>query len=592
MNAHKAEYPLNQRRAIRLLLVAAIGAWTAPAVAQDTSSADRSASAESAAELPTAPVVVDGVTLFRVRGISAYPAEQRAAAIADRIAALASDRTIPAESLVVRDGPMASDLVAAGRRIFSVVDADARLEGVSRQVLAEVYRGRTAEAIEAFRRNREGAVLWRNAARALVATLALALGLWLGARALRLLRTGLERRYRTRLRDVQFHSVEIVRAERLWQGLHGALGTVAALLALLAGYLYLDYVLLLFPWTRALGNSLAAILLGPLATLGSGALRFFPDFVFLVILAVVTRWVLRVIRLFFQRVGDGTIPLSGFEAEWAKPTERIVRVLVIAFAVVIAYPHIPGSGSEAFKGVTLMLGLLFSIGSPSVISNMVAGQSLAYRRAFKVGDRVKVGEHIGEVAQMRLLTTYLRSPKNELVVIPNALILNGEVVNYSTLAKDMGLILHTIVRIGYETPWRQVEAMLLEAAGRTPGLLPEPRPFVLQKELGTFAIDYEINAYCVDPRVMLQLYTALHRNILDVFNEYAVQIMTPGYEGDPERPKVVPREQWFAAPANSAPSSNGPNPPIEEAQRVASVNQETLGTARHPSGQIQGHDTH
>jgi small-conductance mechanosensitive channel len=180
---------------------------------------------------------------------------------------------------------------------------------------------------------------------------------------------------------------------------------------------------------------------------------------------------------------------------------------------------------------------------------------------------------------MRLLTTYLRSPKNELIVIPNALILNGEVVNYSTLAKDMGLILHTIVGIGYETPWRQVEAMLLEAAGRTPGLLPEPRPFVLQKTLGTFAVDYEINAYCADPRAMLQLYTALHRNILDVFNEYGVQIMTPGYEGDPERPKVVPREQWFAAPANSAPTStNGPNRAVEEAQRVGSLEAKELGT--------------
>jgi small-conductance mechanosensitive channel len=279
--------------------------------------------------------------------------------------------------------------------------------------------------------------------------------------------------------------------------------------------------------------------------------------------------VLRVVRLFFHRVGDGTIPLSGFEAEWAKPTERIVRVLVVAFALVIAYPHIPGSGSEAFKGVTLILGLLFSLGSPSVISNMVAGQSLAYRRAFKVGDRVKVGEHIGEVAQMRLLTTYLRSPKNELIVIPNALILNGEVVNYSTLAKDVGLILHTIVGISYETPWRQVEAMLLDAAGRTPGLLPEPRPFVHQRALGTFAVDYEINAYCDDAHAMLSLYSALHRNILDVFNEYDVQIMTPAYEGDPERPKVVPRDRWFAEPANPAPaSSNGPNRAVEQAQRL------------------------
>jgi small-conductance mechanosensitive channel len=171
------------------------------------------------------------------------------------------------------------------------------------------------------------------------------------------------------------------------------------------------------------------------------------------------------------------------------------------------------------------------------------------------------------VAQMRLLSTYLRSPKNEEIVIPNQLIVNSEVVNFTTLTRSSsGLILHTIVGIGYQTPWRQVEAMLIEAARRTPGLLPEPRPFVLQKSLGAFSVDYEINAYCDNPRVMLQLYSALHRNILDVFNEHGVQIMTPAYEGDPERPKVVPREQWFAAPADPLPAaSNGPKAPGESA---------------------------
>jgi small-conductance mechanosensitive channel len=301
-------------------------------------------------------------------------------------------------------------------------------------------------------------------------------------------------------------------------------------------------------------------------------LRFIPDLVFLVILALLVRALLRVVRLFFRRVGDGTLTLSGFEAEWAQPTDRIVRLLVIAFALVIAYPHIPGSGSEAFKGVTLLFGLLFSLGSSSFISNLLAGQSLAFRKAFRVGDRVKVGDHLGEVAQIRLLTTYLSSPKNERIVIPNSQILNSEIVNFSSLAKDPGLILHTIVGIGYETPWRQVEAMLLEAAGRTPGLLQQPPPFVLQRALGTFAVDYEINAYCDNPRAMLSLYSGLHRNILDVFNEYDVQIMTPAYEGDPERPKVVARDQWFAAPAGAAPtSSNGPKPAGESVPSAPQV---------------------
>jgi small-conductance mechanosensitive channel len=545
-------------------------AWHAPALAQETAS-QNPAPAESA-EQPTAPVVLDGAMLFRVRGVAAYPAEQRAAAIADRIAAVASDRTIPVESLTVRETPLGSVLAAAGNQLLQVVEADARLEGVRRQVLAEVYRGRIAEAIERFRHDREGAVLRPNAARALGAILALALGLWLGRRALRLLRAMLDRRYRSRLRHVQVGTVEIVRAEHLWQGLVRAISIVAGFVALVAVYLTFDYVLLLFPWTRALGNNLSAILLGPLATIGMGVLRYIPDLVFLVILALITRYVLKVVRLFFRRVSDGTITLSGFEADWAKPTDRIVRLLVVAFALIVAYPHIPGSGTDAFKGVSILFGLLFSLGSPSVISNMVAGQSLAYRRAFKVGDRVKIGEHIGDVAQIRLLSTYLRTPKNEQIVIPNSNVLNGEIVNYTSLAKSPGLILHSIVSIGYGTPWRQVEAMLLEAAGRTPGLLPEPRPFVLQKTLGTFAVDYVINVYCDNPTAMFPLYSALHRSILDVFNEHNVQIMTPAYEGDPERPKVVPRDQWFAAPAEPVPGgTNGPRPAGESAPSATQV---------------------
>jgi small-conductance mechanosensitive channel len=548
------------RRSPRGLFQLALGliAWNAPARAQDTAP-QGSTAAEAAAEQPTAPVVLDGVPLFRVRGVSAFPADKRAAGIADRIAAVASDRTTPVDSLVVRETPLGSEVVARGQRLFGVVDADAQLEGVGRQVLADTYRSRVAEAIQRFRRDREGAVLWPNAARAVAALLALALGLWLGRRGLRLIDATLDRRYRSRIRHVQVGTVEIVRAEHLWQGLHRALGIVATLLALVAAYLTFDYVLLLFPWTRAVGHSLSSILLGPLASLGAGAVRFIPDLVFLVILALLVRSLLRVIRLFFRRVGDGSLTLPGFEAEWALPTDRIVRLLIIALALVIAYPHIPGSGSEAFKGVTLLFGVLFSLGSSSFISNLLAGQSLAFRKAFRVGDRVKVGEHVGDVAQVRLLTTYLSTPKNERIVIPNSQILNSEIVNFSSLAQDPGLILHSIVGIGYETPWRQVEAMLLEAAARTDGLLKQPPPFVLQKLLGTFAVDYEINAYCNNPRAMFPLYSALHRNILDVFNEHDVQIMTPAYEGDPAQPKVVPREQWFASPAEPAPaSSNGP----------------------------------
>ena len=180
---------------------------------------------------------------------------------------------------------------------------------------------------------------------------------------------------------------------------------------------------------------------------------------------------------------------------------------------------------------------------------MISGYSMAYRRLFKNGDRVKIGNHIGDVEETRLMVTYLRTIKNELVAVPNSSIINEEVVNYSALAHKEGLILHATVGIGYQTSWRQVEGMLIHAAERTPGLLREPKPFVMEKELGEFAITYEINAYCDNPQAMERLYAALYASILDVFNEYGVQIMTPAYIADPPQAKIVPRDQWYAAPA-------------------------------------------
>ena len=538
------------RRFLSLGLVAAIVASGA-AAAQDSTSAqaDRRAQAESNIELPTAPVMVDGVTLFRVRGISSYPAERRAADISKRIADVAADRAIPVDSLKLQDTPTATLVVASGQRLFGVLDADAEIEGLSRQILARSYLTRVAEAVTAFRRDREPSALWVDLARAAIATVAFLVLVALDRVTLKRVRAAVHARYRSKVHDVQFRSIEIVRGERLWEVLQQAVWVAAALVILIGGYAYLNYVLLLFPWTRALGRSLANIFLQPLATLATGFVGFIPDLVFLIILALVTRYLLKLVKVFFRRVADESITLQGFDPAWAHPTERIVRFAVIAFALVIAYPYIPGSDSEAFKGLGVVIGLMFSLGSASVIGNLIAGLGVAFRGAFRVGDRVRIGGTIGIVSQVQLLTTHLRSYKNEQIVIPNSLILASEVVNYSTLAKDAGLILHTTVGIGYETPWRQVEAMLVEAVRRTPGLRTEPAPFVLQLSLGDFAVNYEINAYTNDPRGMWLVYTGLHQNILDVFNEHGVQIMTPAYEGDPEQPKIVARDQWFASPA-------------------------------------------
>ncbi len=296
----------------------------------------------------------------------------------------------------------------------------------------------------------------------------------------------------------------------------------------------------------------SATLSRPSRPWGGALVAHLPNFVFLAILIVVTRYALKALGLVFTGIERRAITFAGFESEWAAPTYRIVRIAVLGFAAVVAYPYIPGSESAAFKGMSIFFGLVFSLGASSVVANMMAGYSLIYRRTFKVGDRVKINDVVGDVAEMRLQVTHLRTIKNEDVIVPNSVILTSQVVNYSSYAATDGLILHTTVGIGYEVPWRQVEAMLLLAASRTPGLRPTPPPFVLQTSLGDFAINYELNVYCDDAHAMVSLYAALHRNIQDVFNEYGVQIMTPAYVADPAIPKVVPKDQWHQPPARTA----------------------------------------
>jgi small-conductance mechanosensitive channel len=538
------------RKLLAFLLVAMlVGTAPSPIAAKEIASAPSATVPK--AEIATAPVEIDGNILFRVRGVSAYPAEKRAAAIKDRILGFARDPEFRTDMLQTLESEGATKIMAGDQPIVSVLDADAKIEDVRRQELARAIAHRISEAIEDYRRNRSPEMLLQYGLYSVAATVVLALSLILVTWLARRLDTLMERRLHRHIHALGIQSFEIVRAERLWAALRGVLHAGRGLAIFVIFLAYLHYVLALLPWTRYFAGHLLAYVIDPLATMGQAIVTDIPDLIFLAILIVIVRYGLKLMRFFFDSVASGSVTLAGFQPEWARPTYKIARVAVIAFALVVAYPYIPGSQSAAFKGISIFLGVVFSLGSSSIIANTIAGYALIYRRAFKLGDRVKINDMIGDVMEMRVQVTHLRSLKNEEVIIPNSLILSSQVVNYSSLARKQGLILHTTVGIGYETPWRQVEAMLLMAAERTPGLLKEPRPFILQQSLGDFAINYELNVYCDDASAMMALYTMLHRDILDVFNEYGVQIMTPAYEYDPEQPKVVPRAQWYAAPAQS-----------------------------------------
>ncbi len=507
-------------------------------------------------ELQAAPesasVVIDGVELFRVAGSASFPAAQRAQDVRARIVAVAGDPRIAPDAVAMQPREGRMDILAAGRHLVAVVAADAALEGVSLSDAALVRTVRIRQTIARYRFDRTPESLAQATLAATVAAATAALLLFIVLRGFRYVFRALERRYRSRLQSLTIQSFEVVRAESIWRGLQAALGVLRVLSIVAIVYALCAFALSEFPWTRGAARSLTNVVVEPLVSMGTAVLWYIPKLAFLVLFVIVVRYLLKLLALFFAGVAAGRVPLRGFDAEWAQPTYHIVRILVLLLALVIAYPYLPGSGSAAFQGLSIFAGLMLSLGASSAMASLIAGYTVTYRRAFRVGDRITVGEFTGEVSEVRLMVTHLRTAKNEEIVVPNSLVLQSHVVNYSKLARTHGLILHTTVSIGYETAWRQVEAMLLAAAERTNELLAEPQPFVLERSLDDFAVTYELNAYVGSAREMPQRYAELHRNILDVFNEYGVQIMTPAYEGDPQEPKLVPREKWFAAPASRA----------------------------------------
>jgi small-conductance mechanosensitive channel len=504
----------------------------------------------------TAPVVVDGTRLFRVQGIAAYPAQERAAAIAARIEEVAANPNFGADALRVEETDVASRIVAGSQAVMSVFDMDAALEGAPRQIVAGLYLSKIKAAVSGYRADRGHPALEHAIAAAVAITLAF-VALVLAVRwAGRKLDGLIARRSRRHVQALAAKSKDVVSAARLETTLRRSLRALRAVAILALAFAYVEWVLGLFPYTRAVARSLSGYILDPIATLWVAFVRAIPDLFFLAILFLVVRIGLRLLRRFFDSVAAGRIRLANFDPEWATPTYKLVRPLVLVLALVIGYPYIPGSNSDAFKGISVFLGIMLSLGSSSFIASLIAGYTVIYRRAFRTGDVVQIGDVLGFVTAVRMLDTHVRTFKNEDVAVPNSQLLNSHITNYSALARTSGVILHTVAGIGYETPWRQVEAMLLEAARRTSSVKTDPPPYVLQLKLDDFCVQYELNVHIAEPLLILETYTELHRNVLDVFNEYGVQIMTPAYMKDPDAPKVVPPNQWYLAPAKpDAPGS-------------------------------------
>ena len=497
----------------------------------------------------SAPVAVDGRTLFTVIGVPAYPAKTRARMIAGRIQAIADDPGFQVERLRAEQEKDQTWVVADDKRLFAIVDADARLQGLDRPHYVSIVIGAIGDAVARYRLERTADVVVKRAAAAAGAVALLVLFLWATRWLLRRLLASAQRRFRVELEKLEARSSGVVDAERFESVLLGSAKASWWLLAAAAIFACVDSALELFPWTRGAARWLFELVLSPLQTMLNGLMRSIPDLVFLAILYFVVRYLLRILELFFTGVGRGAIRLAGFAPEWAIPTYKLARMGIVAFALVVAYPYIPGSSTDAFKGISVFVGVLVSLGSSSIIANTLAGYALLYRRTFSLGEWVKIGAHTGSISAIEQQVARLRTVHNEEVVIPNSLIVQSEVVNYSRYARAGGLLLHSTVSIGYDAPWRQVEALLLEAARRTEGLLKTPEPFVRKLELDDFYVKYQINAYCDDAGRMSALYSELHANIIDEFNKHGVQIMSPHFLAQPGEPVVVPKAKWFEPPA-------------------------------------------
>jgi small-conductance mechanosensitive channel len=333
----------------------------------------------------------------------------------------------------------------------------------------------------------------------------------------------------TRFRMLRFKSLELVTPDQITDGLISLARYLQIGLNLLLGLTGLVFALSIFPGTQGMASNLVEIFGEMLVSAGETVLGYLPNLFGLILIVIVTHYSLKLLRFFHDGIHSKKIKIVGLHQELAEPTFQLLRFMIVALALVAAYPFLPGSDSPVFRGITIFVGFLLSLGSTSLVTNIVSGIVLTYTRGLRIGDRVKIGQTVGDVLERTLLVTRIRTIKNVVVTIPNGMVLNNEIINYNARILEEGLILNTTVTIGYDVPWRKVHDLLIRAALSTRDILSDQKPFVLQTSLDDYYVSYELNTYTHAPERMAIIYSELHQNIQDCFNEAGVEIMSPGY---------------------------------------------------------------
>jgi len=475
-----------------------------------------------------ASVEIDGRPILAVFApIGGLSAKERAEKIHERILAISRNRTIPIESIHPEPRATWTEILAGNERIMGITDADASGAERDRSQLAAEYTEIIRQVVKQYRDDHTLRRLLWGIAYAVIATIACGLFIF----ALFSVRKKMRKRFEARFihpalpaHPLGGHIGHYLAPPLL------VISRVAFWIVVLATLQAYGTVLLrFFPSTKYTSYQVTNWLFSELGNFGKSAIDYTPNLILLAFICVITAYLIKVNEYFFGELRDEKLSIPGFYPDWAEPTAKLVRVLILAAAVIVAFPYLPGSESPAFKGISVFFGVLLSLGSTSAVAHAVAGTILTYMRAFQLGDFVRIGSDVGEVIEQTLLVTRVRTQKNEVITIPNGTVLGGVVVNYSAEARKHGVIFHTVVTIGYNAPWRQVHDLLITAALATNDILRDPSPFVLQTALNDFYVSYELNAYTQRPTNMQNIYSILHQNIQDRFNEAGVEINSPHY---------------------------------------------------------------
>ena len=539
--------PTSVRRLAALLAMLAMMSWLPPAQSQDAA-----VPVAAGGNDPIELVIANRpITMLRAPAYGASPAERAEAIEAGVDALLARGGPLAVTTRAIPEGVA---VLVDGRILFRVLHEDVNREsGETTAMAADAAVRNLTLALDAIRESRDSRAMFSAIGYALLATVVLAALLWLTARANR----ALQRRVRSFVQSrsgklVPGWSQQVVGRSGIAELAVVPVRLAAWAAALLLVYEWAALVLAFFPYTRPWGERLFGNLLGALGGFAEGILHAVPGLLFVALIFFITRFVVRLVRAFFDGVQAGRVNVGWVDETTARPTGQLLIAIIWLFALVAAYPYIPGSDSEAFKGIGVFVGLMLSIGASGVVNQAVSGLMLMYTKALRPGEFVQVGDTEGTVTSVGFLTTRIETLRNVEVTLPNAYLAANETRNLSRLATNGGMRLTTAVTIGYDTPWRQVHAMLQLAAERTAGVFKETPVRVLQTALQDFYVEYTLVVGVANPRDKIVVLNELHAHIQDVFNEYGVQIMSPNYEADPADKKFVPRDRWYAAPAPAA----------------------------------------